>query len=259
MNFRSVGSKPQEKLIFRLCNTVLVRIYVLFHLSFSRKINETLTEVKASEYFKRSYEVIIASKNSPLSILCLGIGNFSDCHIARHQLAYILALKQALRITTAIFHEPVLTTSEIKALQSLGCHVHSINLEGKCLLSEPTLAYLPHCPKQLTNNFLWRNWSSEYLRSLILISNSFAQTIDNTLQRFLDTDAAYITRLHQFTKEQHLRNNYRYTDIFNDTSVHTFESTAEAPADFWLPNEEPCYVESTELITTQLIAGLLID
>lgn len=220
-----------------------------------------MTELKASEYFKRSLEVIISrtTKNPPLSIICLGIGNFSDCHIARNQLAYILAIKNALDITKAIFHEPVFTTSEINALQSLGCLVHRVNLEGKCLLSEPTLAYLPHCPKQLTNNFLWCNWSPKYLQNLILIGNSFTQTIENTVQRFLDIDASYITRLHPLTEEQQLRNNYRFTDIFNDTAVHTFEATREAAADFWLPNEEPCYVEATELITSHLIAGLSLE
>lgn len=225
---------------------------------YSRKIEESRNEIIASDFYKRSASLILKnSPTPPTHIVCFGIGHFGDCQISRYQLAFILAVKQSLGILTPIiFHEPILSASEVNILKTLHAEVYKTNLEGKCILSDfTTLAYLPHCPKQLTNNLIWRNWSAN-LSKLILICNSFTQLLDATPQRFLDIDANYITQILPYTKEYHLRNTFKFSDIFNDTSLHCFE-TDKIPIGFWNLSKEPVYpAENTELISSQLISEL---
>lgn len=171
-----------------------------------------------------------------------------------------MAQKETLKIVSPIiFHEPILNISEVNILKALNTEVHKTNLEGKCLLTDAiTLVYLPHCPKQLTNNLLWKNWSSA-INNLILICNSFTQLFEATPKRFLEPDASYITQILPYTKEVHLNNTFKYSDIFNDTSVHCFDTT-QVPTEFWKSPPEPIYSDqNTELISRQLIAELTIN
>lgn len=140
---------------------------------------------------------------------------------------------------------------EKSILTELNCKTYSINLEGKLLIDHlPTLLYLPHCPKQLTNNLLWRNWNSTALQHVkLLIGNSFESIIESTPERFLQQDAEYLLKLFPHTKEIKLPNNFRHTDIFNDLSIHCFDID-KVPADIWSQNTEPKYLDSCiELIT----------
>lgn len=74
-----------------------------------------------------------------------------------------------------------------------------------------------------------------------------------TPQRFLVKDANFIEKLNEFTTERLLPNKYRFADIFNDTSVHSFEKVAELPESFWTAaGAEPKYDDQIELITRQL-------
>lgn len=188
-------------------------------------------------------------------IVCFGIGNFSNCQISRYQLAFVLALKSALAVDRCTFHEPVLAAGEVNVLQSLDIHVYSANVEGKLRLNEtddgPTLVYLPHCPKQLTNNFLWANWTPNTLQHVSLVCNSFDELIASTPRRFLDIDAQYIVRLQRWSQEFRLANSFRFRDIFNDTSLHTFGNLPPAQDPFWTGHhDEPVYsAGATELIT----------
>lgn len=155
------------------------------------------------------------------------------------------------------FHEPVLSAAEQRILHQLHCDWHPRNVEGKHRIATAgrTLAFLPHCPKQLTNNFLWANWSADRLAQCALLCNSFQLLHDSTPQRFLAVDAAYIVRLRAYTLEQPLRNTFRQRDVFNDIALHTFDAVP-AGEQLCEPHPvEPVYPENgSELITAQLDA-----
>lgn len=226
-----------------------------------RKINETRLEIELTSFWSQHLEIIrhTTTGRPPERILCLGIGRFSECHTSRHQLAYILAIRKAFkRIEHIEFHEPALSAIEISVLNALHCHVHLDNLEGKIPLKANTLAYLPHCPKQLTNNLLWRNWSARSLAAgIILIGNSFAQIVAATPQRFLEKDAKFIGKIAENTVETTLPNTFRFCDIFNDTSVHTFAAVQSLSTTFWTEDcAEPRYEDQIELITRALKESL---
>lgn len=224
----------------------------------SSRISEAQSEVTSSAWFWTSIEKIKANLPvAPANIVCFGIGCFSDCKISRFQLGFLLSVQAEFSVPRITFHEPSLCQGEIEILERrLGHRVHRENVEGKLKLSSEentTLIFLPHCPKQLTNNLLWANWDAQKLDKIYLICNSFDHLFDSTPQRFLQVDANYILRIRNFTKEWTFPNTFRFSDVFNDTSLHIFPSLPQSDNDLWTPNDEPVYSNGfSELITKQL-------
>lgn len=194
------------------------------------------------------------------NIVCIGIGHFSDCSISRHQLAFILSVKELFGFASIVFHEPILTRSEVNVLKTLNCSVAAKNVEGKVEIDGVTLVYAPHCPKQLINNLLWKNWNADTLKQLIYIGNSFTNLLNSTPSRFLSIDAGFIVKLQPYCEEIDLINNFKFTDIFNDTSVHQFSTIETLLPEFWsIEAKEPVYdSDNLEIITTALIEKLSI-
>lgn len=232
-----------------------------------RRIEKIADETRVSAYFLKFFEALSkATSHFPdasREITCFGIGHFEDCLISRHQLAFILALRSELGVERISFHEPILSRAEIEILRKLDCDVWSKNLEGKVLLdsAKVNIVFSPHCPKQLTNNLLWRNWCPTSLRSLVYIGNSFGNLLNSTPSRYLETDAKFVVRIHPFAEEVPIENSYRFSDIFNDTSIHVFpsERLSSLSESFWQDEtDEPNYTEDIELITSDIISKLNI-
>lgn len=223
-----------------------------------RRLEETKNEIHISNYFsetvtslKKASTEIDLNKN--LQILCFGLGRFSTCSTSRFQLAYILLIKEYFKIKTASFSDPIFSSHELLLLESLNCQVITENLEGKYQIENNniTIFYLPHCPKQLTNNILWKNWGLQ-LQNIILIGNSFDSLISSTPERILKSNAEFLLKINPFVRELHLENNFKYSDIFNDTSIHLFlkDKIENLEIDFWENISEPNYKkEDTEFIT----------
>jgi len=91
--------------------------------------------------------------------------NIAGCVSARFQLALLLLIREFLNIPEerAFVNDPIFFCSEVKLLRRLKLEVISENLECKLKCQVPTIIFLPHCPKQLTNNLLYANWSPEGL------------------------------------------------------------------------------------------------
>lgn len=233
--------------------------------SLFRRITETQLDLELSLYYANAIEKLqsILSPCPPdkIHLICIGIGNFSECSISRHQLSFILLVKQRFNLRSIEFHEPILTKSEVDILTKLNCSVALKNCEGKIPIVGPTIIYAPHCPKQLINNLLWRNWNSAALQHLIYIGNSFSNLVNSTPNRFLAIDAAFIVQLQSICVETELINNFKFSDIFNDTSVHQFQAIETVSAEtFWATaNIEPIYTsDNLELITVDLVKTLKI-
>lgn len=197
----------------------------------------------------------------PVELVCFGIGHVAECNISRFQLAFLLCLKNVLGVVKVFIHDPILYTSECEILKKLGLGIIEENKEGNYIISEEsaTIVYLPHCPKQLTNNFLWSNWSTN-LRNCVLICNSFTSLIENQPSRILSESVPYIYKIFPYTTEILLENNFKYTDIFNDTSIHYFcDEYLEKPDPvFWEKGEKPQYENTEEFITSLMVDKLKI-
>jgi SRR1 len=143
-------------------------------------------------------------------IICLGIGRITECSIAKHQLAFIAAIGKHLKADISFF-DPILSFGDKQVLEKLNYKVLSDNKEGKYLAKDPTLYYLPHCPKQITNNLLYTNWNPENIQNVFLICNSFKAIIDTTPERFLRPSAHYILEINPFVTEVEIVNDFKFT------------------------------------------------
>lgn len=227
-------------------------------------MREAQTDLRLTSYYENAVQKLqLALKpfeTHEKHLICIGIGHFSECSISRHQLAFILSIKELFSFQSVVFHEPILSRAESSILKQLNCSVAVKNLEGKIEIDGVTLVYAPHCPKQLINNFLWKNWNGESLKQLIYVGNSFSNLLNSTPSRFLEADAGFIVKLQPHCEEIELENNFKFTDIFNDTSIHQFSGVTELPQEFWnKQSSEPVYgSENLELITIDLIEKLTI-
>ena len=234
-------------------------------------MNDSRKEIKVSDYLKSVFKTIrdcleLRKDKKPIrEIICLGLGKFSECSISRFQFSFILSIAEEFNVESVKFFDPIFNKIEIDFLKLLNpnCIIED-NLEGKHSVSSNsvTLFYLPHCPKQITNNVLWKNWTFEQLKNTILLCNSFQNIVTASPRRFLESNAGYLLRALDYIEETELVNTFKYTDIFNDSSLHYFleEKLLKLEPDFWTDNEEPKYEEDDiELVTSELVSRLIFN
>ena len=179
-------------------------------------------------------------------INCLGLGSFTISKEAEHQLVFLKCLAKVLgsdnckeNIKVAVF-DPIHTKCEEEIIRELGFDYDLKRTDSEEQYSitkeenSGTLFYLPHCPKQLTNNILWSNWNPDILGSnpgkdrddrscgLYILGNSFERITTSLPDRLLRENAEYILLASKFIFETKVCNCYKYSDIFNDTSLHSF-------------------------------------
>lgn len=217
--------------------------------------------MKVSNYFEGvSITVSKVIQAKPVTqIVCFGLGHIGECNISRYQLGLLLCLKDLLRPEKVLVHDPIFYKEECAVLQQLGLAIIAENTEGGYVISNEgiTLTYLPHCPKQLTNNLLWSNWGTK-LENCVLICNSFNSLFENQPERLIAETVGYIHKIQPYTKEYPIENTFKYTDVFNDTSIHHFpkEKLESLPSHFWIENTKPKYNDNEEFITSLMLEKL---
>ncbi|CAG9787925.1 unnamed protein product [Diatraea saccharalis] len=228
-----------------------------------RHITSAVNDLQQSPYLKEVIKIVSTAKSGKhiKEIVCFGLGQISVCNISRYQLAFLLCLKDIYKPRSVLVHDPIFFKGECDVLKQFGLEVIEQNNEGSYIISDSgiTLVYLPHCPKQLTNNFLWSNWSFN-IQNCIIIGNSFNSIIENNPSRLLLETVPYIYKLHPYTIESVLINNFKYTDIFNDTSLHSFpkEKLEQVPKGYWDKGIKPSYENIEEFITSHMVEKLNI-
>ncbi|CAH2084987.1 unnamed protein product [Euphydryas editha] len=227
------------------------------------RIQTCVEEVNASEYWKDVNKAVsnIIKDKSIVEIVCFGLGHIGECNISKYQLALLLCLKDKYKPNKVSVHDPIFFIDECEILKKFKLNIIKENTEGSYIISKQgvTLVYLPHCPKQLTNNFLWSNWV-ENLENCILLCNSFTSIIENQLSRVIKETVPLIYKIYPFTQEVALENSFIYKDIFNDISLHNFpkEKLESLPPDFWNNLDKPKYENAEEFITSLMIERLTI-
>lgn len=228
-----------------LCLRRNIPKYPFHYLSLSRRVREDLLDLRASHFWKSFLETFSVHRKGDFQrIVCLGLGQFGSCHIARIQLALLLGLKEEFGCFLVEAFDPAFSETERETLAGLEIVLLEKNTEGKHKVSSPTLLYLPHCPKQLTNNLLWSNWSEEGLSNLFLVGNSIKNVCLRTLSRILKENARYIQSANEFVKETELEFEEKYSEVFNDLSLHSFPDPPEQDWPGWRDDREPQYEES---------------
>lgn len=223
-----------------------------------RRIESAKEEIKSSDIYCSTIvslkEGLQTLKNPKIEeIVCFGLGHVSDRIVSRYQLALLLCLRTELQVNVSV-QDPGFWSIDKIILKELEFTILDGNLEGKYKAKSTTLFYLPHCPKQLSNNLLWCNWGLN-LQNCIIISNSFVTITENLSKKELTNNANFISDILPYTSEFAIINTFKFFDVFNDTAIHIFPlvKLILIPEDFWKNREEPTYdSQDIEFITSNI-------
>jgi len=213
------------------------------------KVAEAVEELRKSRLFANLSAHL--TKLTSEELWCFGLGHIAGCVSARFQLALLLLIREFLHIPEerSFVNDPIFFCGEVELLRRLKLEVISENLECKLKCQVPTIIFLPHCPKQLTNNLLYANWFPEGLAKLSLISNSFSSTVERGIKSDIERNAQLLSSLveAEMVEEVVMSNIFRFEDVFNDMALHQFSGMAGAKEGFW-DVKPPEYSEDAEFI-----------
>lgn len=217
-------------------------------------VSENIQTIKGSHFYQKLIENLTVKSDKTVKFICFGLGSLSS-YISRYQLALGVQLQQEFT-SESYYFDPCFTSKDIDVLKSFNCNVLVENLEGKYEVSGETdyvtVFYLPHCPKQLTNNLLWKNWSRKKLENIYLIANSFESILERSTKSVIQQNAALIEKILPFTTELILPEFEPAFEAFNDLALHKFDRLENvADVNFWHPPAEPVYqAEDIEFVRT---------
>ncbi|KAL6263847.1 SRR1-like protein isoform X1 [Pogonomyrmex barbatus] len=222
-----------------------------------RTLDKTIVEIRDTSFTRfvvsrLTESLAVLGSNGISEIICYGLGQFSQYRSSRCQLGLLLCLKARYEPARVLVYDPVFRPEEVRALRTLDLDVIDVNEEGKRVIQRDrtTLVYMPHCSRQLTNNFLYANWG-DGLSDCILLANSLSRIVDTCLHKDIIDMAGYILRIQPYVTEIRLENFFAYEEVFNDLNIHIFtkQDLLKVPADFWSSREEPRYIKDVEFIT----------
>ncbi|KAJ1926659.1 sensitivity to red-light reduced protein [Tieghemiomyces parasiticus] len=140
----------------------------------------------------------------PHDIVCYGLGSFIECRESRLQLAFILHLRTALKITGRVHvYDPVLGALERAALEAQDCCPLMENEQCRRIVDRATLFYMPHCEKFMYHNLVAANAKASRLDRVTLIGNNLQRYIDRKtkLPELSKHDRAFHDQYLYFHKE----------------------------------------------------------
>ena len=125
----------------------------------------------------------------------------------------------------------ILSATESRVLEALGCSVMSINEHGRREALKPTMFFMPHCEAELYNNLLQANWKLNLLKNMVLFGNSF-ETYEQHVS--LCKNSPILNSMGHILAAQGFTNEFRiqtvsddYYNAFHDSSWHFFSPLLE--------------------------------
>ncbi|RZF34178.1 hypothetical protein LSTR_LSTR003588 [Laodelphax striatellus] len=214
--------------------------------SLLRRISSICEEVSSSSYCDNLVDILqeISSKqelNSFQNILCYGLGSVEDFANSKYQFGLLVSLKEHFKTKVQIY-DPNFRKDDLTLFEHYQFDIIEENEFGKRSIDSTTLVFLPHCPHELLNNFLWKNWDITSLKKCVIFGNSIGHFIENTPLKTKET-FKYICRVQSLVEEVSLDNRFKFSDVFNDLAVHYIseENIDQLPCDFFDFDEEPNY------------------
>lgn len=203
-----------------------------------QKIQITLKKLEISQFFLTLLDQIetpemmscfhrVLSSEVKMKMVIYGIGSVESYESPRLQLSLAILLKRRVSwIGDIEVFDPILSATESRVLEALGCSVLSINEQGRRQAQTPTLFFMPHCEAELYDNLLQANWGVQELNCLVVFGNSF-ETYEQHLSEFKNSSIIDSTRnilaVRRFTDEFRIKTvSDDYFGAFHDSSWHFF-------------------------------------
>lgn len=218
-----------------------------------RRISEAEADLLSSAYIENFLDVLtkclkaVPGDTQVCNVICYGLGNFAACVSARFQLALLICIRRHFSSVSVEIYDPAFTEKERNILTSLGFTVLECNEEGKRTVRERTLFYMPHCGTPLYNSVLWANWGVSSLHNVLIFGNSFDTMWTNKLDAALRQKCAFLVDVRPAVREFAVVNDFKYSDVFNDLALHSFETSA-LHTDVWNSKDEPVYSDDDEIV-----------
>nr|XP_043612603.1 protein SENSITIVITY TO RED LIGHT REDUCED 1-like [Erigeron canadensis] len=138
----------------------------------SRFFSVFLDQIQTSEA-SNHFDNLTGSEHK-LKMVIYGIGSIESFESPRLQLSLAILMKRKLDwIGDMEVFDPVISLTESKVMEHLGCSVLSVNEQGRRQAVNPILFFMPHCEAELYDNLLKTNWRYDNLNKIILFGNSF--------------------------------------------------------------------------------------
>ncbi|PIA53739.1 hypothetical protein AQUCO_00900370v1 [Aquilegia coerulea] len=212
--------KKMEKCISNLENT-----------EFYKKVLDQIQTPEIFHYFSR-----ILTSESKMQMVIYGIGSIESYETPRLQLSLAILIKRNFNwIGDIEVFDPVLSKTEIKVLEALGCSVLLVNEQGRRQALKPTLFFMPHCEAVLYDNLLQANWRAEHLNQVVLFGNSF-EKYEQHMSEFKNSaivdSAKFILGVRKFTVEVGIDIvSEDFFRAFHDSSWHFFNLDSQLDVD----------------------------
>lgn len=184
-----------------------------------------LKQIETPQVLEYFLKVLDAESNMPMVIY--GIGSIESFEPPRSQLSLAILMKRRFSwIGTLEVFDPILSLTESRVLEALGCHVLSVNELGRRQALKPTMFFMPHCEAELYDNLLQANWKAEMLNRIVLFGNSFLLYQQHGLivknSTVIDS-RKHVLAVRRFTKEFEINTAPEdYFRAFNGSSWHFF-------------------------------------
>ncbi|KAM1787536.1 hypothetical protein ACFX11_037921 [Malus domestica] len=174
----------------------------------------------------------VLSSESKMNMVIYGIGSLETYESPRLQLSLAILLKRNVSwIGDIEVFDPVLSATETRVLEALGCTVLSINEQGRRRAQKPMMFFMPHCEAELYDNLLQANWEVQLLDCIVLFGNSF-EMYEQHLSEFKNSaivdSTTRILAARKFTDEFRIKTvSDDYFSAFHDSSWHFFGPVLE--------------------------------
>lgn len=190
-----------------------------------------LKQIETPQILEYFLKVLGAESN--MQMVIYGIGSIESFEPPRLQLSLAILMKRRFSwIGTIEVFDPILSLTESRVLEALGCSVLSVNELGRRQALRPTLFFMPHCEAELYDNLLQANWRGDMLNRIVLFGNSFVAYQHHGLivnnSTVIDS-RQHILAVRMFVKEFEVSTvSDDYFRAFNGSSWHFFSLDPES-------------------------------
>lgn len=187
-----------------------------------------LDQIQTPQVLECFHRVLGSERSeSELQMVIYGIGSIESYEPPRLQLSLAILLKRKFNwIGNIEVFDPILSATESRVLEALGCTVLSVNEQGRRCALKPTMFFMPHCEAELYDNLLRANWGVDMLNRIVLFGNSF-ETYEQHVSEFKSSAVVHSSRhilaIRRFTNEFRINaTSDDYFGAFHDSSWHFF-------------------------------------